>query len=382
MKSKYRFRHPTGRVIQVTFAHIPSKWFSTGTHNMTEAVLWAEKKLLNDIGITSQKKDLTLKEFADGFFIEDKQGYRKRNEKRNKYYTDMYYVAHQSRLDNYIIPKFGDFLLSVISDVMIEDWFVDLHSYKSGKELADDSKNKVLFCFRIVLQEAKRQRYIKVNPAASVQEITSRHVPRDHFTEIELFKMFPRNEEELLRIWGSRKWATYFLVMRDTGFRPGEVAGLARKSFNQQYKGLYTEQSINFRTREAVKRIKTSGKGKNYKVGLLTNQTIEQLMKHIQEQEITEDDALIFLVNGRAIIPETANKHLKLSLKKTDVKLNGRTQYSLRHSFETALAGNIDQKILLELMAHTNFRKEYDHRTPEDILKQLQPAWEVIEKRS
>jgi integrase len=105
-------------------------------------------------------------------------------------------------------------------------------------------------------------------------------------------------------------------------------------------------------------------------------------MKHIQEQEITEDDALIFLVNGRAIIPETANKHLKLSLKKTDVKLNGRTQYSLRHSFETALAGNIDQKILLELMAHTNFRKEYDHRTPEDILKQLQPAWEVIEKRS
>ncbi len=69
---------------------------------MTEAVLWAEKKLLNDIGITSQKKDLTLKEFADGFFTEDRQGYRKRNEKRNKYYTDMYYVAHQSRLDNYI----------------------------------------------------------------------------------------------------------------------------------------------------------------------------------------------------------------------------------------------------------------------------------------
>jgi hypothetical protein len=62
MRSKYRFKHPTGRVIQVTLAHLPSKWFSTGTHNMTEAVLWAEKKLLDDIGITSHKMDLTLKE--------------------------------------------------------------------------------------------------------------------------------------------------------------------------------------------------------------------------------------------------------------------------------------------------------------------------------
>ena len=205
---------------------------------------------------------------------------------------------------------------------------------------------------------------------------------RKPFTEIELFQMFPKDEEGLLYIWQSRMWATYFLVMRDTGFRPGEVAGLSLSSYNPKDKGIYTEQSIHHATREVVKRIKTTGKGKHYKVGLLTNQTIEQLNKLIDEMKITDPEGLLFLINGRPLIPETANKHLKLSLKRTSVKLNGRSQYSLRHAFETALAGNVEEELLLELMAHKRFRNECDHRTPEDIFKQLQLVWEVIESRT
>ncbi|MCF7940077.1 MAG: site-specific integrase [Spirochaetia bacterium] len=382
MKSKYKFISRKGRAIQVSFAHIPGRWFSTQTHNHTEAVLWAERKLKEDLGSTVTKKDVTLKEFATGFFSEDSQGYRKRNEKRKKFYSDHYYKAHQGRLDNYIIPRFGMFLLSAISDVMIEDWFVELVSHTNGTELSDDSKNKVLFCFRMVLQEAKRQRYIKDNPALNVKEITAEHVRRDPFTDIELFKMFPRNEQDLLRIWGSRMWAAYFLVMRDTGFRPGEVAALSPSNISEKYQGVYTERSIDYRTAAVKDRIKTSDKGFKYKVGLLSDQAMKQIHKLLDDAPIAGNDLLFQVKQGRPIIPDTANKHLRLSMSRAGILLNGRTQYSLRHSFETHLAGNVDQKILLELMAHTSFRKEYDHRTPEDILNQLQPAREVIEKRS
>jgi hypothetical protein len=152
MKSKYRFRHPTGRVIQVTYAHIPGKWFSTGTHDKYEAIQWAEKRIHDDFQSQhSNRNVMTLRQFSLDFFTaKDPQGYRLRNEKRNRNYTEHYYYAHQSRLDGYILPKFGEYLLPAINDVMIEDWLMTIKGrHTNGKELADDSKNKVLICVTI-----------------------------------------------------------------------------------------------------------------------------------------------------------------------------------------------------------------------------------------
>lgn len=270
------------------------------------------------------RKNITLKEFSTDFFSEsDPQGFRLRNEKRNRQYTIHYYNAHQSRLDNYIIPEFGDYLISAINDVMIEDWIITLSSCKnSDEELADDSKNKVLICFRIILQEAVRQRIIAKNPAKDISLITVRSKSRAPFTDIELFRMFPKEESELLRIWGTRTWAVYFLIMRDTGFRPGEVAALTEQCYNPALHGLYTERSIDFSTREILERIKTTNKGKSYKVGILTNQTVEQLDKLLVELNY-EPESLFLRINNRPIIPAVANKHLKSSLKKTDVDRKG-----------------------------------------------------------
>jgi integrase len=382
MKSKYRFTHRKNRFIQVSFAHLPGKWFSTGTHNQTEAVLWAERKIKEDLKGAAVRKDYTLRDFSHGFFSEDPHNWRKRQESRNRKFQGSFYEQHQGRLENYILPAFGDFLVTAINDVMIDDWFIELRKYKTNKPLADSSRNKILKCFRIIMEEARRQRIIDINPAVQVKLITERGNSREPFTDIEIHKMFPKDEDTLLHYWGNRTWAAYFLVMRDTGFRPGEVAGLTTKTISFKLHGVYTEQSIDFRSREIKNRIKTTNKGYNFKIGLLTNQTLEQLQLLIAEKKLGNDDLLFTINRGNAIIPDSANKHLRLTMERIGIKLNGRTQYSLRHSFETALAGNVEDKILLQLMAHTKFRKEYDHRSPEDILLQLQPALEAIEKRA
>jgi len=136
-----------------------------------------------------------------------------RNEKRNRHYTDNYYFQHQARLDNYILPEFGDFLLTSLTDVAIEDWFVSLTRFNDPKRpLADDSKNKILECFRVVLQEEKRQRLIDKNSAAEVGLITARNAYWEPFNDLELFKRYPNDEKKLLGIWGDRKWAVYFLI--------------------------------------------------------------------------------------------------------------------------------------------------------------------------
>lgn len=42
------------------------------------------------------------------------------------------------------------------------------------------------------------------------------------------------------------------------------------------------------------------------------------------------------------------------------------------------LAGRVEDKVLLDLMAHTHFRMVYDHRTPDDMIIQLQPLRQLI----
>jgi len=89
-----------------------------------------------------------------------------------------------------------------------------------------------------------------------------------------------------------------------------------------------------------------------------------------------------FRVYKGLIIPDVANKHLKGVYKRAGVPSLGRTQYSFRHTFETTLAGKVENKVLLELMAHTAFHPEYDHRKPEHVLAQLQPVRAILEDRT
>jgi len=243
-KKIYRFRRNKQRnTIQVMFRHIPGKWVSTGTDDMSEAVLFAEKRITDDLTPAKQE---TLRQFAQGFFTAaDPKGYRNRQFKRGKDYNDYYYKKQQALLDNFILPRFGDYLIDSISDVMIEDFIIDLKK-KSNKnqELSNDMKNKTLICFRAVLQEAKRNGFVQANAAKEVTLLPANNEHRKDITKGELAILFPPNDEDLISIWGNLFWSCYFLIMRDTGFRPGEVAALGTSSWIPQLHGLYTKDSM------------------------------------------------------------------------------------------------------------------------------------------
>ncbi|MCF7946786.1 MAG: hypothetical protein K9K80_02520 [Spirochaetia bacterium] len=76
---------------------------------------------------------------------------------------------------------------------------MELKGYKNNKEIADNTKNKILNCLRVVLDEAKRQKLISTNPAREVELINAEYGSRIPFSEIEMYQMFPQNENELLK---------------------------------------------------------------------------------------------------------------------------------------------------------------------------------------
>ena len=367
MKNKYRFRHQPGRTIQVMFQHRPGKWMSTGTEDMTTAVLWAERKLNEDLGIVTDKA-MTLARFAKDFFTEeDPQGFRHRNMRRGADYLPSYYSKKQSQLENYILPAHGSYLLTAISDVMVEDFFLDLKSYRNGRDLADDTKNKVLETYSDVMDEARRKGYIRENPCDNVKRIVPRSEERQAFTEEEIKRFFPEDRKALIHVWWSLQWAVFFLIQRDTGFRPGEVAALSKLNYYPEFKGLYTDSDVDWSTRQVKNSIKTSKKGQKFKIGFLQDQTVELLEELIRRTE----GEYLFKLRGKFINSSCANHHLQGCAKRAEVNLNGRTEYSFRHSYQTNYIGRIPERALQLLMGHTKTRPEYTHLSPEQTLERV-----------
>ena len=370
MKNDYNLIQRKGRSIQVMFKILPGKEISTETTNRDEAIKFAERYLQDfdkNRNITSIP---TFKDYADGFYSEDKQGFRKQLEKKKKSFKEEYWAVQESRLQNYWIIKFGNLLISAITTDMIDDWYMELKSKKTNKELSDNSKNKILACGNTVFKQALKDRLIEKNPISNIEKINEEHETRENFNDFEIAKLFPPEINDLLKIWLTKRWALYFLIMRDTGWRPGEVAGLKRKSYYTPMGGLYTDASINYFDGSVQERIKTSGKGKNYKIGYLSNFTVKLLDQYLKDKNIPVNSLIFTSTKGSGLKPEVSNKHFKASCKRAGIDRGSRTQYSLRHTFDTKMLELLDKETVNALMGHTSYRKEYDHRSPETLLRQ------------
>jgi len=421
---KFSLTQRKGRCVQVMFEGT-NKWISSGCYAKSEAVLWAEAKLKNNTGMLQnpihqhfrlykrngrpiqvkfegsksvlssgyydeinatlwaeakykefRNNDIKLRDFSEGFYTRtDEMSFRAFNERNGKYNTDHYYAAMNGRLQNYILPAFGDVYLSMIDNLAIEKWFVTLKRASSGKPLSPDSKNKVLECFSNIMQNALKQGLVFTNPCDLVDKVVERHDSREPFTEEEMELLFPKADDELLIFWGGLMWATYFLISKCTGFRPGEISGLTVDNYYPDLGGLVVNKTFNTYKQQIMKRIKTSEKGKKGKIGFLSPQAIKFLEKLIEN--LPPGEEYLFKIGDRHIISETANKHF-VTCAKSVIDLRGRTQYCLRHTFQTMLAGEIEEKEILELMGHTKYRDDYDHRKGGRRLKQLQGLREKL----
>lgn len=383
----FRIRERKGRAFEVEYSERPSLWISTGTKVFGEADAFAHKHLrMNHRFLPGER--IKLSDFAEGFFTRSDEGsYRERCRLFGKEHDDSYYTQLEGRLKNYILPEFGGWDISMITDVDIEDWYITLESRRyPGQLLSADARNKVLLAFGIVMKEAKRRGIVRTNPCDTVEKISTRREAsriRRVFTLEEINALFPDCREELMRVWdGSLMWALYFSIMVDTGWRPGEVSAIERSSlrFGNDGCGLYSTSSINTPMRVKKNRIKTTGKGKSEKFGILSSYTIRLLEDYLPGL----DGDMLFMTETGYIYTPIANFNLRKACTNAGVDIGERTQYCFRHTFDTYMLNNLGQSIeesdVRDLMAHTGYRPEYDHRTPEQILFRLQKVRPAIEK--
>lgn len=345
----YRLTQREGRMVQVSYDN-GKTWKSTGCRTIAEA----EEKILKG-------NKPYLKEYAKDFFQrKDNKSYRRYRQARNMDATENVYRAKQTYLDKYILKRFGNYRLDEIKARDIEDWFLTVKAVRHDNELSPVAKNLLLVAFRQVLDRAVVEGHIDTNPARAVKPISYIQKKKKPISQKELMVIFPNDDEELKKIWGI-PFHIFFMIFRETGFRPGEILAL-RYSDIRHDGSVYTTRSYDHIQNKFNDTIKTTNKGKEYKVGFLSKRTLNLIgegsgqifdVKKVNQKSTN----LVF----KAVVKEYLNR--------TDI-----SQYILRHAFMTELIGKYQKETIMELMGHTTWEKCYDDRTPEMIIENLRKA--------
>jgi integrase len=309
--------------------------------------------------------------FAKDFFSRtDENSLRWWNDKKHRTYSPDYYPMKQNVLDNHIMPFFKDVTLEDITPRMIDGWMVSLTSVypkkRSKGEFCDGSKNIVFRVLSTILDRAVYDGRLQRNPCDSVDCMKYDGGGRQAVSEDDMAKLFPGDIDKESVIWGGLMWLVFFNVARCTGWRPGEISGLKKSDYDPELNGLHTTRtSGKFGVRE---RIKTTGKGKEYKIGYLDEYTGRALSLYM---ESTGSDFLFMDGDGRCRYSADSNEAFRRALGNVGIPKDRYTQYCLRHRFMTRVATRLGKDETMELMGHTTWEKVYDHRQAQDKLEQF-----------
>lgn len=336
---------------------------STGKNRKYEAELFAEEYL--DSLDQSQK---TLEEYSKTFFVWEECLWIKRQHAKGKRFSKGIAHLRRSHLTGYILPKFGRRPLTSLNRVEIENWLVDLHGLKTGEQLSNQTKNHILFAFRIVMREAEREGLIPLNCLRLVEPLANHAKVRDIFTKEELQMLFPIDLTELIRIWGKEEYAYYFYILATTGMRRGEARGLQWRHVikKEERYGLLIEQAV--RNDDTLGSTKT---GKS-RVVLLSKRAQEYLNTWYEATPYKESDSFVFFgrEGNRPIMGKTLQSRFTRALRVARIKVNGRNLviHSFRHTYNTLLRSVLPIDILQSTTGHTSnaMTEHYNHPTTED----------------
>lgn len=180
--------------------------------------------------------------------------------------------------------------------------------------MSNQTKNHILYAFRIVLKGAERESIIPYKCLSIVEPLAVQHKPRDVFSRAELKKLFPSDLEALVRIWKEEEYAFYFFILATTGLRRGEGRALKWKHLikNKQRNGLLIE--------EAIKNDDSTGSTKIGKTRVIVlSKQAEKYLEHWQASTPFNDpeDLIFYGSNGSKPIMGKA-------LQKAEIKTDGR----------------------------------------------------------
>jgi integrase len=308
---------------------------------------------------------MLIKNYAD-LFSQDGFWRFKRAEKK-KFYTDKSMTTRAAVMKNWIVPLWGNINPKKLTVKMIDTAMMGATSELTKNTLAGATRNRILTVLSEVYVHLIEEDELRINPVRDVIRCNSypEH-PRGVIPLVDLLKLFPENHEELKRIWRTQKYICAFLILRDTGLRPGELRAIKWGDWDSEIKFFPILRAI-----ESGSRREKGTKSGSTKPAIITDQTaveIERLKKMVKPKP--ED----YIFANKHNIPYGNQRLLwnfRYALKITGTYKPYVTPYWLRHTFNSMMLETNSTKNVQLLMGHNTeaMTKRYRHADSESLAR-------------
>lgn len=315
------------------------------------------------------KKGMTLSLYTEDFFAWDCCLWIKRQHSNGHSFSKDVAQQRRGHLINHILPAFGNYQLTALNSIEIENWLIHL-------DKANQTKNNILSTFKIILLEASQEGIIPRNPLEQVKQLARQNAKRDIFSEDEMKRLFPEDNQKLYTLWGENRIAVALNVLACTGIRSGELRALKWKHI------IWDDETGGLVIDSAVKNNQEIGLPKNGKsrVVLLDKRAVQLLNDWLDYTPFDEMDDLIFYGSSRSTPMERGvlSKRLAKVLKTLEISTENRNLvvHSFRHTFNTRMRRILPQETLQALTGHQSkeMSDHYDHPDVKMIYNSLKSS--------
>lgn len=315
------YKRPRSKAWQCSAYYEGKEWrVSTRQESLHRATAFAEDWYLELRGKIRTGDIKTEKTFADAATAFIREYTAITAGERNARYVK----NHHGRLQNYLLPFFGNKGLSEVTPGLVQDYRISrLTPDETGKIPAKSTLNQEIVVLRQVMKTAVRNGWIKHLPDFSAPYQTSRKVThRAWFSPEDYKKLYQATRRNAEAAKGKRwQWAAeqmhdYVLFMANTGLRPDEANNLE-----------YRDVAIEKENGQTILVIEVRGKrGVGY---CKSTAGAVHPFQRMQTRNNAKPTDLLFPAYHR----KGFNRVLEKEGLKFDRDGNRRTAYSLRHTY-------------------------------------------------
>jgi integrase len=310
---------------------------------------------------------MKITDYAD-LFAQDGAWRKKRAEKRI-YFTDKSMLTRQGVMTNYIIPLWGRYNPRRLTVDIIDGAMAGISSTFTKRSLGGYSRNRILSVLSELYMHLMSEKVVKFNPVREVVKCRQEpEHPRDALSMAEMGKLFPKTHEDLREIYVTQKYICAFLILKDTGLRPGELIALKWGDWYPEEKFFPILKAIESGTRDKEKETKTGAT----KPAIITDQTaaeIETLRRKIKP----DPDQYIF-ANYKGVPYDTRriSQAFHRAVEKAGLGRPELTPYWLRHTFITSMLESLPDKMMDSLSGHNTaqMKRFYRHAGRESLMRE------------
>jgi integrase len=317
-----------------------------------------------------------IKDYAD-LFSQDGMWRKKRAEKKI-FFTDKSLKTRGAIMKNYIVPLWGHVKPKNLTVRLIDLAMAGITSELTKRPLAGATRNRILSVLSEFYVHLIEEDKVKINPARDVARCRSApEHPRGAVSIATMKQLFPPDHDGMKKIYVSQKYICAFLVLRDTGLRPGELIALRWRDWHPSLRFFPIMRAIESGTRSHEKGTKTGAT----KPAIVTPQAAEE-MELLRKKVKPAPDQFIF-ANYKNIPFDThrLNWAFHRAVRLAEVGRDDLTPYWLRHTFSTRALETLPDHVVRRLMGHSTeaMTRRYRDADVDSLIREAEKIRETVD---